>query len=770
MVIPHSLLAPIGLLLLLAQGPSTVRDPIAPGQLAPTAHAPVSERASDLWLVPSGGDPEAKTIALYKPLVEGVRQYQQGNYEAALPLVSNPSLASTPLAPYARYYQGLSQLRSSRVSDARATLDALAGSKPEGHLSVASRVAAGEAAEAAGDHATAIRIYEEVAREKASVIEDVLSRLGRAALAAGDRAKAAEAFLRVYYEFPLTDAATTAASRLTTLQDQIRRTGYTLDLGRAQRLFGARRFAEAREAFQELQRLTSGADRELVDLRIAESDFHLKRYAAARDALRRFIDAGAHTAEARFFYASALRELDNEEQYIAVTRALANEFPATSWAEDALNELASHYIRTNEDELAAETFRELYDKYPAGQRAERAAWKWGWWTYKTGEYAETVRVFESAAARFPRSDYRPSYLYWSARAHSRLGDVSQESERLRLVYTDYANSYYGRLAERQLSRRAARTADGDAVVPAARQQPVVGDRDRVPNEPVIRLLLANGLYDDALNELRYVQRTSGSSPVVDATSAWAHHQKGELRRAITLMRRAYPQFLTASHQLPPEMLQVIFPLTYWDLIRKYSAQRDLDPYLVAALIAQESTFDPQIRSVANAWGLMQVVPATGRRLARSLGIRRFSTSMLTNPEMNVRLGTLYFSRLVNQFGGAHYALASYNAGENRVVRWKAERPGIEQDEFIDDIPFPETQNYVKRILGTAEDYRQLYGSGLLRPQPPVGAAAAATPVLASSNKAATKKPATTKKSTTKKPTTKKPSAKKSTKKAPSRKR
>ncbi len=114
---------------------------------------------------------------------------------------------------------------------------------------------------------------------------------------------------------------------------------------------------------------------------------------------------------------------------------------------------------------------------------------------------------------------------------------------------------------------------------------------------------------------------------------------------------------------------------------------------------------------------MQIVPSTGRQLARSLGIRRFTTKMLTNPEINVRMGTLYFSRLVQQFGGTYYALASYNAGENRVVRWKAERPGLDEDEFIDDIPFPETQNYVKRILGTAEDYRQLYGKGGGRPLP-----------------------------------------------------
>jgi soluble lytic murein transglycosylase len=115
---------------------------------------------------------------------------------------------------------------------------------------------------------------------------------------------------------------------------------------------------------------------------------------------------------------------------------------------------------------------------------------------------------------------------------------------------------------------------------------------------------------------------------------------------------------------------------------------------------------------------MQIVPSTGRRLARNLGIRGFTTARLTDPELNIRLGTYHFSRLVQQFGGTHYALASYNAGENRVVRWKAERPGIEDDEFIDDIPFPETQNYVKRILGTAEDYRMLYGERGARPAPP----------------------------------------------------
>jgi len=145
------------------------------------------------------------------------------------------------------------------------------------------------------------------------------------------------------------------------------------------------------------------------------------------------------------------------------------------------------------------------------------------------------------------------------------------------------------------------------------------------------------------------------------------------------------------------------------LLQKHAALRGLDPYLVAALVLQESNFDPVVKSHANAVGLMQVLPSTGRGYARKLGVRPFSADRLTDAEVNVRIGTQIFADTIKKFGGVHFALAAYNAGDSRVFGWQRERPGMPQDEFIDDIPFPETQNYVKRILGTAEDYRRLYG-------------------------------------------------------------
>jgi soluble lytic murein transglycosylase len=301
------------------------------------------------------------------------------------------------------------------------------------------------------------------------------------------------------------------------------------------------------------------------------------------------------------------------------------------------------------------------------------------------------------------------WLYWSARAHEQLGDRDAAHSRYAIVVADYQNSYYGRLASRVLEERRVAPDALASTAPPARDEPGTA-RPLPPTDAVIRQLIAHELYEDALRELQYAQKAWGDSPAIQATLGLVHSRMGDLRRGINAMKRAYPQYIASGgEQLPVDMLKVLFPVDYWSLITRHSKARGLDPYLVAALMAQESTFDADVRSHANAVGLMQVLPSTGRRYAKRIGVRRFRPSMLTQPEMNVRLGTAIFADLTNRFGGTHLALASYNAGEGAVARWVSERPGMARDEFIDDIPYPETQNYVKKIVGTAEDYRRLYG-------------------------------------------------------------
>ena len=692
--------------------PEIAGEPAA--TLAPTNHRLLPREISRLWFAPGGVTSQPASAAL-KTFAQAIQLVDQQSYAKALPLLMQPSVLFSPLGAYAQYYAAVAELRLDRPAQAQRLFRGVQARPPIGYLAEAAAIGEAEAAEALGDHRAALEIYDMLSKLPSAEPVDVLMRLANAAKAAGDTARAADVFARVYYDFPTSESAPLAGAEYDALPGAQRlgpRTArYRLEFGRAERLFDARRYTDARAAFQRLGPFAEGDDRELVNLRLAESDYFLRRWRNARDEVRPYLDRAARRAEAQYFYAVSLRELGEPGEYLKIIRRIADEFPTQSWAEDALNNLATYYIRADNGSAADGVFRELYSKYPRGRHAERAAWKIGWRSYRDRRYDEVPAVFEHAAADFPRSDYRPMWLYWAGRAHEALNRQSLARERYALVGSDYLNSYYGRLAAKRLPIPPPPRVFGDDaefVAPPA-------------NEPLVRTLLLLSRYDEALSELRYAQRRWGDSAAIQATIAWTYQQQGLaasgserfrlLRGSITMMRRAYPQFLAAGGQgLPREVLTVIFPLAYWDGIRKYSAAQDLDPYLVAALVVQESTFVPDVRSSANAVGLMQLMASTGRQYARRLKLP-YSSGLLTNPETNLRMGTTYFADKIREFGSFHLALASYNAGERAVRRWMAERPEVtDQEEFIDDIPYPETQNYVKRILGTVEDYRRLYGS------------------------------------------------------------
>jgi len=706
----------------------------APGGvvLLPTNHPHLPADASQLWMAP---DRTHTHTAAMNEFAAAVKLEVDSNYAKALPMFSQPSLQKGPLGDYAVFYRGLAELRLGQPADAKRTFQSLQAGELTGYLVEGAAVKEAECDEALGDQAGAAAIYERLSTQKTTAPDDVLMRLGRAAKASGDTDKAGRAFARVYYEYPLSDLSSLASAELDALPNvQPIAPGnnrYKLEIGRAERLFASKRYAQARTGFEGLRNAAQGDDRELVNLRVAECDFFLKRPRNARDEARPYIDRASRKAEAMFFYAVSTRELGDQNEYLKTIRQLADEFPAQTWTEEALNNLATHYILQSDDDRADATFREMYQKFPVGRYAERAAWKIGWWAYRNGRFADTTRVFEAAAADFPRSDYRPMWLYWSARAHDALNEKALAESRYTLAATDYLNSYYGRLAVKHLEAAPKGRPIFDTALsgrPAQETTPpppepgVAGVADAPaaptltnpiaalpPSERVIRALLGLELYDQAVDELHYAQKNWGDSSAIQATLGWIAHERGDLRAGINGMKRAYPQYLAAGgEQLPTELLKVLFPVNYWPEIRRYAAERHLDPYLMAALIAQESTFTADAKSSANAYGLMQIVPAAGRHYASVLHLKRFSIGMLTTADTNLKMGTAYFADLVARFGGAHYALASYNAGESRVVRWIAERPGVEKEVFIDDIPFPETQNYVKKILGTAEDYRRLY--------------------------------------------------------------
>ena len=681
--------------------PASVLADAARVEPSPTAHPPVPRDLASLWLVP---DARPVPPLLLKNFSRGIELVEAESFDEARPLVAAPALARTPVADYARYYTALIDLRRGEAVRAREAFRAIVANQPAGVLGEWALVGEAMAAEQAGDAPAAAALYETLSKNKPEEPDTVLLGLARTLAASGNRERALQVYRDLYYGYPTSDVAGDARAQIAALgaagRDDAR------ELTRADALFSSRRYADALAAFEALPART-GDERELVALRIAECHHYLGRHRQAITGLQPYLSGAKREAEARFFHLTATRALGDHAGYVAAAKALVAEFKTGAWTEETLNNLATHYIVTDDDAAAGAVFADYLERFPQGKYGARAAWRLGWWRYRAGDFDSTAAIFDRAAVNFPRSDYRPSWLYWAGRAYAKSRQTAKANARFELVRTDYLHSYYGRLsgvhlgaASTSRSPVGAMTVTADTALPPGLP----------PNANAIRQLILSGAFPLAEAEVRYAQRRYTPVPALEATRAWLLRARGEYRPAINAMKRAYPQYMTKEgDQLPLDAKRVIFPLDYWPLIERHASARSLDPYLIAALVAQESSFDPDVRSAANAYGLMQIVPATGKRLARSLGIRKFTTGKLTDPETNVKLGTFYFKGLVNQFGGAHFALASYNAGENRVERWIAERGPLPQDEFIDDIPFPETQLYVKKILGTAEDYRQLYG-------------------------------------------------------------
>ena len=227
-----------------------------------------------------------------------------------------------------------------------------------------------------------------------------------------------------------------------------------------------------------------------------------------------------------------------------------------------------------------------------------------------------------------------------------------------------------------------------------------------PHLAKARLLANAGLNEYIADEIKADPDSASWSALAEAQ---IYSSYGENFRAMRALKRALPYASTASiDSIPLAYWRILFPEPYWDTIKAESAKNNLDPYLVASLIRQESEFNPSVISYANAYGLMQLLPSVGRAMAREEGMTHFQTFQLLDPETNIRLGTRYLRQMLDQFGGVEeYALAAYNAGDDRVADWEAAGPYHGIDEFVESIPFTQTREYVEAILRNQETYRAI---------------------------------------------------------------
>jgi soluble lytic murein transglycosylase len=230
-----------------------------------------------------------------------------------------------------------------------------------------------------------------------------------------------------------------------------------------------------------------------------------------------------------------------------------------------------------------------------------------------------------------------------------------------------------------------------------------------------RLLARLALTSFAIDELGAAEEEGGGLEEKWIEVSRLYRESEEYYRSNLLVRRKYALKPLSGRSSEKErtLYLLAYPLGNPFLIHRHAQTHNLDPALLSALILEESRFQVDALSPAGARGLMQVMPQTGRQIAGELKVRPFSEDQLYDPAVNIRLGSWYFARMLEEFEGkVHLALAAYNAGPGAVRKWLAGAGSSAEDEFVENIPYTETRNYVIRVIGSAQVYRMLY-----RPQP-----------------------------------------------------
>jgi hypothetical protein len=222
-------------------------------------------------------------------------------------------------------------------------------------------------------------------------------------------------------------------------------------------------------------------------------------------------------------------------------------------------------------------------------------------------------------------------------------------------------------------------------------------------------LISIGFLEMGMKELSQISQKKGNQEF-SYYLAQLYKKAGGYQRAISLSWGISSK--NRHDSISPSLAEILFPKPYIEKAIQESSQHNLSPYLVLGLMRQESAFNKRVVSSARAIGLMQLLPTTAKRVARSMGAKSPDHDDLKKPEVNIQLGVKYLSGLLNDFeDNVIFALASYNAGPGKVKQWMEIRSHLKPLEFMESIPYKETRNYVKKVLRNYVIYKTLYGEG-----------------------------------------------------------
>ena len=471
---------------------------------------------------------------------------------------------------------------------------------------------------------------------------------------------------------------------------------------------------------------------ELRDFRGAESDLRsalekdngtlqneiLKSLGLCLFKQKRYLEAAGiyEKVNEKFWRALSLYRAGNKEALDPAIEELIQ--TGDKRAGSILNAVASDKRRDGEIKDALKIHQEVLEKYPS--ETEDALWGIGWTYFLTGEYEKAIDVFTKLY-----EDYEYNkYLYWKARSLEVSGkDASDLYNKLKKKDRDFYSVLLYLKTERPSEQSNTKKINMSSNDPESNKNNPPsppfskGGKGGLSGETQKFLETANqdggntiasnkfdrvealfeiGLSKEALSELISLSKIITSTE--DILYLGSRFQDiGEYKYIVRLAERL-PYKETLHH--------LFYPLAYWDIVETICQKYGIDPFLILSVMREESMFNPDARSIAGAVGLMQLIPKTALWLDSNLQLGIKNTSQIFEIKNNISLGTYYLSILMKEFGSNAYVIAAYNAGEERVRKWSQKGNYKSIDEFIEDIPYYETRNYVKKVMTSYFGYKK----------------------------------------------------------------
>jgi len=651
-------------------------------------------------------------------LVLGYAHLQDKDYTKAQTDLKLAAAGSGELSDYAEFFLAQCAAATEDQRQVATLLKSFAEKYPDSLLTRSANLMRAESLISIGQPDAAVRLLESIRDNK----PDVELALGRAFAASGETIKAVAVWNHLATEMPLSQEASAAQIELLKVGSQGLVSTPTLEQRRkrADLLMSGHRYDLAADEYRGiLDSIRSDMSQQQLQhelqVKLAGSLYHRHRLDEAKSLLDSIPESQDGTtpgyqAERLYYLHEIARNRDDGEQERQILAQMMQKFPASPWLQEALLSAGNMYLLRPDFKSAIEYYSAQYKLFPDGKYSPFSHWKAAWLSLRSGNKPEAERLMEEQIALYPAGQEIPPALYWRARLAEEDGDLEKAGEYYSFILRRFTHYYYADLARERLRFR----------FNAARHDPLLDkipaqsdpDRDSFDAPPddlrVARaqLLTNAAMFDFAVHELQ----AEPDRPYAKAEIARVYVKADRPDRALQSLKRAIPGYFSEDiMDMPQWAWDILFPKPFWADLKHYALSNGLDPYLVASLIRQESEFNPAAVSPANAWGLMQLLPPVGKKLAREVRMRHYNQDQLTNPAVNLQLGTRYFKEMVDSFGGqVEYALAAYNAGADRVKTWQAQGPYRDIHEFVESIPFTQTREYVQAIMRNATVYRLLY--------------------------------------------------------------